>query len=149
MVLLYFHIFVLWYFVIWLDSPYEFPCKIWILQLKKLLSYEYFCMFLYFCILFGLSIRTSMHNLNSIAQEMSELCSFQHLAPFRACVQPTYRAARFVPADNTFYFLVWLCCQYYSDPCGSNWRHSPAPYMNNTATFLNTGQQGQWHSNQK
>ena len=40
-----FCVLVLLYFVIWLDSPYELPCKIWSLQLKKWLSYEYFCTF--------------------------------------------------------------------------------------------------------
>jgi len=35
----------------------------------------FFCTFLYFCILFGLSIGTFMQNLASVAQKMSELCS--------------------------------------------------------------------------
>ena len=39
-----------------------------------LMSILYF--FLYFCKLFGLSIRTSMLNLESVAQKMSELCMF-------------------------------------------------------------------------
>ena len=44
------------------------------------------------------------------------------------------------PDCASFWFgLVWLCCRYYSDPSGSNRRHSPAPYKDNTTTPLNTG----------
>ena len=65
------------YFLIWLDSPYELPCKIWSLYLKKCLSYESFILlyFLYFCNLLELFIRTSIQNLKSVAQKLSELCS--------------------------------------------------------------------------
>ena len=35
----------------------------------------------YFCNLFGISIRTSMQNLESEAQKMSELCSIQCAMP--------------------------------------------------------------------
>ena len=39
-------------------------------------TYVLFVLF-YFCNLFGISIRTSMQNLESEAQKMSELCSIQ------------------------------------------------------------------------
>ena len=76
-----FILFVLLYFLIWLDSPYELPFKFGVCSSKKWLSYEYFCTYvllyffvlLYFCILFGLSIRASMKNLESVAQKMTEL----------------------------------------------------------------------------
>ena len=47
------------YSVIWLDRPYELPCKIWSLQLKKWLSYEYFCTFCTFVIFW--TINTNLH----------------------------------------------------------------------------------------
>ena len=35
----------------------------------------------YFCDLFGISIRTTMQNLESVAQKMSELCSIECAMP--------------------------------------------------------------------
>ena len=76
-----FVLFVLLYFVIWLDCPYELPCKIWSLQLKKFLSYEYFCTYVLFCtfVLFlfgngcGRSRSTCMRNFGLLARKMAEL----------------------------------------------------------------------------
>ena len=62
------------YFVIWSDSPYELPCH----------EYEYFVLLYFFkiCTLFGQSIRTSMQNLESLAQKLSVLCSIYYSLPF-------------------------------------------------------------------
>ena len=47
------------------------------------MSTLYFCTF-YICSLFGQSIRTSMQNLESLAQKVSMLCSIQDSLPFRS-----------------------------------------------------------------
>ena len=85
-VLMYFFVLFLYFlyfctFVIYLDYPYELPCKIWSLQLKKWLSYEYFCTYVLFCtfVLFlfgngcGRSRSTCMQNLGLLARKMAEL----------------------------------------------------------------------------
>ena len=49
----------------------------------------YFFVLLYFCNLFGLSIRTSMQNFRLLAQKLSELCSILFSAPCRPSVPVT------------------------------------------------------------
>ena len=73
-----FVLFVLLYFLIWLDGAYELPCKFgvrscnddWVMSTFGLM---YFFLLFYFCNLFGLSIQTSMQNLESVAQKMAEI----------------------------------------------------------------------------
>ena len=86
------------YFVIWSDSPYELPCH----------EYEYFVLLYFFkiCTLFGQSIRTSMQNLESLAQKLSVLCSILYSLPFRS--SPSLVCVWRLPDRVTFFITRYL-----------------------------------------
>ena len=104
--------------VICSDCTYKLPCKIWSLYLKKWVSYAQFSIWrplcflaaIFFWKLFGLYIQTSMQNLNSTAQEMTELCSilpFGGHFVFQNFVKKWVSYAQFCDLAAILFLKIW------------------------------------------